>query len=212
MASALHQRTAPLNSAGQRRPSAPYLNTVWPDSASSALSQPTGNSPKPMPPFASSRLGAFALKPQQSRLIKPHQGKQPKAHDPLGRLVLGASLELGGWNLELLRAQRQPRPIKAKNPAIVPNQGISRQTIKKRSPRNSHPPANRTPPLGVGCWVLDVSHFPPIKASARNPPLPLACGKGSSPSFDRPAPPPRNRPSFSVACGLGLMAPSLAGI
>ena len=39
----------------------------------------------------------------QSCLIKANQGIRKKTTPPLGSLLLGASLELGGWNLELSR-------------------------------------------------------------------------------------------------------------
>ena len=72
MPSALHPRTAPLNSVGRRCPSAPFIYTVWPAPASGALCQPPGNFPSLHPPLRL-RACAFALKPQQSCMIKAHR-------------------------------------------------------------------------------------------------------------------------------------------
>ena len=75
--------------------------------------------------------------------------------------------------------QPPPRPIKAKTPAIVPHQGISRHPLKNESspPRRAIPTRHAPSPpsldvgrsmLDVGCWMLDVGcwMFPPAAPSA----------------------------------------------
>ena len=62
--------------------------------------------------------------------------------------------------------------IKAKNPAIVHNQGISRQTAKNESPsppRHSNPP--RAASSAIGCWAFDVGcwMFPVDPNQGKNP-------------------------------------------
>ncbi len=69
-------------------------------------------------------------KPKQSRLIVHDQASSrhpPKNPRPLGRLVLGASLELGIWSFPTSSPLRL-RAFALKNPAIKANRASSRQT------------------------------------------------------------------------------------
>ena len=67
------------------------------------------------------------------------------------------------------------QPIKAKNPAIVPHQGLSRQTMKNESSNMAmdlQPTARlllRHWMLVVRCWMLDVSHSPVTNAPFPEP-------------------------------------------